>query len=159
MKLDIEREVAGFQRMSTTQLCTRYAELFGEATRTRHRSYLIRKLAWKLQVLAEGDLSDRARRRAEELARGAELRVMPPKSDEAPSVAPATHIPVSTDTRLPGPGAAIVREYKGCKHQVLVVANGFEYEGERFKSLSAVAKKITGSHINGFRFFGLEAKA
>lgn len=69
MKLDIEREVAALQRMSTGQLCERYAELFGEPTRTRHRTYLVRKIAWKLQALVEGDLSERARRRAAEPAR------------------------------------------------------------------------------------------
>lgn len=157
MKLDIEKEVGALQRMSTGQLCERYAELFGEQTRTRHRTYLIRKIAWRLQSLAEGDLSERARRRAEELAAGAELRVMPPKSMEAPTVTEAkTHVPVSTDPRLPAPGTAIVREYKGRRLHVSVLANGFEFEGKRYKSLSAVAKAITGSHCNGFRFFGLE---
>jgi len=159
MKLDIEREVAALQRMSTGQLCERYAELFGEPTRTRHRTYLVRKIAWKLQALIEGDLSERARRRAEELARGTELRVMPPKSAEAtrpPAV--VTHATISTDARLPTPGTAIVRQYKGRTIQVLVLPDGFEFEGQRYKSLSAVAKKITGSHVNGYRFFGLEGK-
>ncbi len=157
MKLEIEKEVAALQQMPTGQLCERYAELFGEPTRTRNRTYLVRKIAWKLQTLAEGDLSDRARRRAEELARGEELRVMPPKSTEAAyPAAVVTREVISTDPRLPSPGTAIVREYKGLKLQVLVLADGFEFEGKRYKSLSAVAKKITGSHINGYRFFGLE---
>jgi hypothetical protein len=64
----------------------------------------------------------------------------------------------ATDARLPSPGTAIVRQYKGRKLQVLVLADGFEFEGKRYKSLSAVAKTITGSHINGYRFFGLEGK-
>jgi hypothetical protein len=159
MKLDIEREVAALRRMSTGQLCERYAELFGEPTRTRHRTYLIRKIAWKLQALVEGDLSERARRRAAELAHGTELRVMPPKANEvvqAPAV--ITHAPITTDSRLPAPGTAMVRQYKGRTLQVLVLPDGFEFEGERYKSLSAVAKKITGSHVNGYRFFGLEGK-
>lgn len=159
MKLDIEREVAALQQMSTGQLCERYAELFGELTRTRHRTYLVRKIAWKLQALVEGDLSERARRRAEELARGTELRVMPPKSAEVKhATAVVTHAAISTDARLPTPGTAIVRQYKGRTLQVLVLPDGFEFEGQRYKSLSAVAKKITGSHVNGFRFFGLEGK-
>src|SRR5690242_17330658 len=113
MKLDIEREVAALERMSTGQLCERYADLFGETTRTRHRAYLVRKIAWKLQARAEGGLSERARRRAEELARGTELRVMPPKSPEATHAATlVTHAAVSTDARLPAPGTAIVRQYK-----------------------------------------------
>ena len=159
MKLDIEREVAALRQMSTGQLCERYAELFGEATRTRHRTYLIRKIAWKLQALAEGDLSERARRRAEELARGTELRVMAPKVDEAVK-SPAISIcaSITTDSRLPAPGNAIARRYKGRTVQVLVLPEGFEFEGERYKSLSAVAKKVTGSHVNGYRFFGLEGQ-
>lgn len=50
MKLDIDREVAALEGMSTGQLCERYAELFGEPVRTRHRTYLIRKIAWRLQA-------------------------------------------------------------------------------------------------------------
>jgi hypothetical protein len=160
MKLDIEKEVAALQRMSTGQLCERYAELFREPTRTRHRTYLVRKIAWKLQALVEGDLSERARRRAEELARGAELRVMPPKANEVThAAAVVAHTAISTDARLPAPGTAIVRQYKGRTLQVLVLTDGFEFEGQRYKSLSAVAKKITGSHVNGYRFFGLEGKS
>lgn len=159
MPLDAEREVAALQQMPTGQLCERYAELFGEQTRSRHRTYLIRKIAWKLQTLAEGDLSERARHRAEELARGVELRVMPPKaSDVAHTPMVITHAVPTSDPRLPATGTEIVRHYKGRTFRVLVVPEGFEFEGQRYTSLSAVAKVITGSHVNGFRFFGLEGK-
>jgi hypothetical protein len=156
MELNVEREVSTLQRMPMAQLCDRYADLFGEPTRTRHRTYLVRKIVWKLQARAAGELSERARRRTEELARGTELRVMPPKADEA-NVASLTTTQVSlpADGRLPAPGTAIDRTYKGRKIRVLVQADGFEFDGRRFKSLSAVAKEITGSHVNGFRFFGL----
>ncbi|MCA9208763.1 MAG: DUF2924 domain-containing protein [Planctomycetales bacterium] len=155
MKIDIDREVAALEGMSTGQLCERYAELFGQPVRTRHRAYLIRKIAWRLQALAEGDLSERARRRAAELADDAEVRVMPPKAaTPQPAVLKVTE--ATGDPRLPAAGTAIVRKYKGRTLRVLVVADGFEYEGERYKSLSAVAKAVTGSHCNGFRFFNLE---
>ena len=62
------------------------------------------------------------------------------------------------DNRLPTAGDAIVRTYKGRQVRVVVLADGFEYDGRRYKSLSAVAKAISGSHCNGFRFFGLEGK-
>src|SRR5262245_9274634 len=159
MKLDVEREVAALRQMPMLQLCERYAELFGEPTRTRHRTYLVRKIAWKLQALAEGDLSERARRRAEELASGTELRVMPPKSAAPPEVGVVTHAFVSPDGRLPAPGTALVRNYKGLTLRVVVHRDGFEFDGERYRTLSAVAKKITGTHVNGYRFFGLEAKS
>ncbi|GIW90219.1 MAG: hypothetical protein KatS3mg109_0651 [Pirellulaceae bacterium] len=159
MKIDIEREVAALKKMSTGQLCERYAELFGEPTRTRNRTYLIRKIAWKMQALIEGGLTERARQRAEELARNAELRVMPPKVSESPSsMDQAATVVMPRDARLPAPGTALVRRYKGHTFQVLVLPDGFEFEGQRYKSLSAVAKRITGSHVNGYRFFGLESK-
>tara|TARA_B100000029_G_scaffold490046_1_gene548556 strand:- start:89 stop:310 length:222 start_codon:yes stop_codon:yes gene_type:complete len=59
-------------------------------------------------------------------------------------------------SRVPLPGTVITRRYKGRLIRVRVVANGFEFEGELFKSLSAVAKRITGSHWNGYRFFNLQ---
>ncbi len=62
---DMEKELIALCQMTTGELARRYAELFGEATRSWNRAYLVRKIAWKLQALAEGDLSDRARRRAE----------------------------------------------------------------------------------------------
>jgi hypothetical protein len=75
MNDDIAREVVTLRMATTGQVCERYAELFGEKDRSRHKVYLIRRIAWRLQALAEGDLSERARRRAEELADDAEVRV------------------------------------------------------------------------------------
>ena len=83
--------------------------------------------------------------------------VCPPQTGTAATVAR----PVSADRakprdpRLPTSGSAIVRHYKGNKHRVVVLDDGFEYEGERYRTLTAVAKAITDSHINGYRFFRL----
>ena len=66
-----------------------------------------------------------------------------------------TETPVQLDSRLPLPGTAITRKYKGRTLEVRVLRDGFEYDGQKFKTLSAVAKAITGSHCNGFRFFKL----
>jgi hypothetical protein len=157
MKIDIKREVATLEGMSTGQLRERYAELFGEPVRTRHKTYLIRKIAWRLQAMAEGDLSERARRRAAELANDAEVRVMPPRPLAAAGPASVHAEPAdSADRRLPREGTALVRKYKGKLVRVIVLADGFEFDGERYGSLSAVAKAVTGSHCNGFRFFKLE---
>jgi hypothetical protein len=112
-----------------------------------------------LQVLAEGDLSERARRRAVELANDADLRLSPPKAKATPTEATGRTVTVvlgdKADNRLPLPGTVITRAYKGSVVQVKVLANGFEFEGEVYKSLSAVAKAITGSHVNGYAFFRL----
>jgi hypothetical protein len=163
---DIAAEIAALDQMSTGDLAERYAELHGRPCRTRHRAYLIRKIAWRLQVNAEGDLSERARRRAAELANDAEVRVMAPKTMICPpqngEVATITRpVPtrngMPTDPRLPAPGSAIIRKYKGRVHRVVFLkdGSGFEYEGDRYRTLTAVAKRITRSHINGFRFFKL----
>ena len=159
-------DITSLQQMTTSELAEYYAELHGQPCRTRHRAYLIRKIAWRLQANAEGDLSERARRRAAELANDADVRVMPPRTMVCPPQTGETSIvtqPVVTvkgkpiDPRLPAPGSAIVRHFKGRKHRVVFLkdGSGFEYEGERYRTLTAVAKHITGSHINGFRFFQL----
>lgn len=101
-----------------------------------------------MQALEEGDLSERARRRAREMANDADVRVIAPKT--RPELDPI----ISTD-RVPIPGSTIVRRYKGRQLEVRVLNGGFEYEGERFGTFSAVAKSITGSHCSGCRFFGL----
>lgn len=162
MKTTVANEVARLEKMSVNQLAKRFEEVFGEECRSRHKRYLIRRIAWRLQANAEGGLSDRARQRAEELANDAEIRVTPPREktktpDDEPSVAT---IPVGSgrDSRLPPPGNWIERDYKGRTIRVLVVADGFEYEGQRYKSLSAIAKAVTGSHMNGYLFFRLWGK-
>jgi len=161
--LDITKELAALSRMSVGQLHDRYAEVFGEAARSRHRQYLVRRIAWRVQANAEGGLSDRALRRAEELANDADVRVTPPRGALArparttPPRPDVVAVPPGYDPRLPRPGTVIVRDYKGRRLVVTVLVDGFEHDGERYRSLSALAKAITGSHMNGFRFFGLEA--
>ena len=160
MKTTVAREVARLEKMSVNQLAKRFEEVFGEECRSRHKRYLIRRIAWRLQANAEGGLSDRARQRADELADDAEIRVTPPRekkksSDAQPDTIP---LPEGRDRRLPPPGNWIERDYKGRSIRVLVVSDGFEYEGQRYKSLSAIAKAVTGSHMNGFLFFRLWGK-
>ena len=74
VELNIVSEMATLQRLSVGQLRQRFAELFGEATAASNRTWLTKRIVWRLQALAEGDLSERARRRAQELARDADLR-------------------------------------------------------------------------------------
>lgn len=147
MSVDVQQELNNLQHLTLPELRQRYAEVFGESTRSRHKQSLVRRILWRLQALAEGDLSERARRRAAALANDAELRIQPPKTIAANAA------PVSRDRRLPEPGTVITRMYKGRLLEVSVLAEGFAYEGRRYRSLSAVAKEITGSHCNGFQFF------
>lgn len=160
----IQRQLDDLGRMTTGDLVRRYEELHGHPCRTRHRAYLIRKIAWRIQANAEGDLSERARRRATELADDAEIRVTaprtlvcPPQPGEIRTTVRSVDSREKVDRRLPAAGSAIVRQYKGRTLRVVVLPDGqgFEFDGERYRTLSAIAKKVTGSHINGFRFFRL----
>jgi len=160
MELNIHKEVTALQRLGATQLRSRYAEVFGETTPAHNKTWLIRRIAWRLQALAEGDLSERARRRAEELANDADLRMKPPrpKPADAPQATAAAAAVPPRDPRLPPVGSVLARVYRGQTLQVRVLADGFEFEGVVYPSLSAVAKAITGSHCNGFLFFRLAGK-
>jgi Protein of unknown function (DUF2924) len=155
MPLDLSAELATLRRLNAHELRQRFAELFGEATHTSNRTWLIRRLAWRLQALADGDLSERARQRAAQLANDADLRLNPPRA-QTPT-APLEPLPVAApaDRRLPPPGTLLTRLYKGRQLHVQVLTEGFAYDGRVYPSLSAVAKAITGSHTNGFLFFRL----
>ena len=157
MEQNIGKEVARLRRMTVAQLRERYAEVFGEQTRSRHKDYLVRRIVWRLQANAEGDLSERARRRAMELAADSDVRLTAPKNKAAPAPGQTkvATLHISQDDRLPMPGAVLTRRYKGRTIEVRVLPDGFEFEGEIYKSLSAVARVVTGTHWNGYHFFQL----
>jgi len=153
--LNIAKQVADLRQMTARELRDKYAEVVGEQARSSHKNWLIRRIAWRLQADHEGDLSERARRRAAELANDADVRVTPPR-DQRGDTGRGTSADAARDERLPTD--TIERTYKGRLIRVIVRGSSFEYDGRRYKSLSAVAKAISGSHCNGFRFFGLEGK-
>jgi hypothetical protein len=153
MSIPLAREIALLPRLTVKELQAKYAEVFGEQARAHNKPWLVKRVAWRMQALAEGGLSERARLRAAELANDADLRVIPPKAAlETPRV-----IPIRTNDRLPTVGSVITRSYKGETINVKVLADGFEYEGQFYKSLSAVAKAVSGSHCNGYLFFRIPA--
>ncbi len=135
--------------MTVSQLRERYACLFQEESRSGNRRYLIKRMAWRLQSLESGSLSERALQRARQLAGESEIRVGPPRSSAE------GRLVVERDRRLPPPGSRITRVYKGRTLQVTVLEQGFELEGQSYRTLSALAQTITGSHLNGYAFFKL----
>jgi len=167
MDLDLQRQIAALRRMTVTQLRQQHLELFGEPSAAGHRAYLFRRIAWRLQARAEGDLAERARRirriraRAAELARDADVRTTPPPAfrDRHGPPDPAGVVRTgrlrADDHRLPVPGTVLKRLFKGRTYRVTVMPVGFEFEGEIYRSLSAIAGVITGGKWNGYLFFGL----
>ena len=85
MEINVPKELAALKRLTPKELRARYAEVFGEPTVTGNHTWLVRRIAWRLQALAEGDLSARVQARGAELARDADLRVIPPKGHAEPS--------------------------------------------------------------------------
>lgn len=156
--LNIAKEIAALERMTVDQLRAEYAAVFSEPTNGRHKQWLIKRIIWRMQANAEGDLSERARRRAAELANDADLRMTPPRQPKPAADASERTVAVPASIKSNEeflPGMVLRREYKGRAIRVTVLADGFEFEGERYTSLTAVAKAVTGKHWNGFHFFGL----
>lgn len=156
MASDLGKELAALQRLPLGRLKDKYTDVFGEPPSGNSRPWLVRRIAWRLQERALGGLSERARARAAELADDADLRVVPPRGESIHRpAAPPVPVPARADRRLPPPGTVLSRPYKGGVLEVKVLPDGFEFAGQRYGSLSAVAKAATGSHCNGFAFFGL----
>lgn len=163
MTINVQRELALLERMPVKELRQKYAEVFGDATRTGNRLWLMRRIAWRIQANALGGLSERATRRAAELSNESDLRMNPPRLSGSSagnacfrrpqrSLGPSSSVTIS-EFRCP---ARCCRPYKGRTICVRILPNGFEFEGEIYRSLSAVARVVSGTHCNGFRFFRLE---
>jgi hypothetical protein len=163
MDTAILMEMESLRRASMADLRKKYQEVFQEPTRCKHREHLFRRIAWRMQALAEGDLSERARERAHEIAQDGDLRINAPRD----FFTMAGH-PVQTtgdrnrrnqDRRLPLPGALLTRKWKGRTVLVEALAKGFRYENRQYSSLSSIATAITGTRWNGLAFFGLTRPA
>ncbi len=156
MPLNVTKELAALQKLSVGDLRERYTQLFQETTQARNRPWLIKRIIWRMQSLEQGGLSERALLRAKELAATSDLRVTAPTRQRTTEGATTRTIECSVPpSRTPLPGMLLTRRYKGQLLQVRVLADGFDYLGERYRSLSAIAKQITGSHCSGNRFFQL----
>jgi Protein of unknown function (DUF2924) len=155
MHINVAKELAVLEAMTVAKLRAQYAQVFGEETRVGSKTLLVKRIIWGLQALAEGDLSERARLRAAELAQDANLRLLPAREKRAgpTSVQKNGKANGIAEAPLPLPGTILTRWYKGKMLCVQVLRYGFEFDGQIHKSLSAVAKAITGSHTSGFLFF------
>src|SRR5260370_24549673 len=117
MDTAVLREVESLRRVSMTDLRKKYREVFQEETRCRHREHLFRRIAWRLQALAEGDLSERARGRANEIAQDGDLRILAPRGFFTVG---GEHVQTTGDQKRRGPdrhpplpGAFLTRRLKG----------------------------------------------
>jgi hypothetical protein len=141
---DILRRLASLQTASTSDLKQQWRELFGNEPPAFSRTYLQSRLAYRVQELANGGV------RPETVAR---LEALGERLDGGNAVLRRIRV----DDR-PIAGTRLVREYRGAEHIVTVLADGFEFEGRPYRSLSAIARAITGTRWNGWTFFGLHTR-
>ena len=149
----VAAEVARLQTLTTDQLRQEYRRYVGEEPRSRNRQWLFRRTAWAYQASIYGGLSEGAKQRLAELAPTAELALRTPRDFDPTRVIKVSR-PVR-DPRLPRRGTILMKYYRGRRIIVEVLKNGFSYEGQVFKSLSAVAFAVTETRWNGWLFFNL----
>jgi len=159
MPESVVARVKELQWMSVSRLREKWLAVFDTDPPNRSRGYLWRRLAWKIQEDHYAAMS------LEERARVAEMRIEidagPPtvwskrKRERTATRTPQKLAPGRRDPRLPMPGTVISRSYKGAELTVKVLDKGFEFEGRVYRSLSAIAREVTGTSWNGFNFFGL----
>jgi hypothetical protein len=138
--MDIHRCLGSLQRLEKPALRAQWLEAFGRPAPARlRRDLLVRILAYRIQELAFGGLSPATRKRLQQLARTFE-------SD------PRAALP---DVPVIKPGTRLIRKWRDQVHQVTVVEKGYEYHGKRYRSLSQIARSITGTRWSGPLFFGL----
>jgi Protein of unknown function (DUF2924) len=157
MNEEVRKEIEQLRREKTKALQARYLELFGEESKSSNQAHLFRRVAWRLQALSEGDLSQRARDRATALAVDVDLRLRAPHKFWR-ELAAAPPGPVR-DPRLPAAGTTLQRQYHDRTIAVKILSDGFEYDGKIYESLSSIASLVTGTRWNGFAFFGLNKGA
>ena len=136
--------LAALKSMSVNDLKAEWQALFNAPAPNNSRTFLEGRLAYRIQELTYGGPDKQTRRLLDLLA------------DEVEGT--LTHKGQIADPRNPVVGTKLIREWDGIAHTVTVLKDGFDWGGQRYKSLSAVARAITGTRWNGYRFFGLRER-
>ena len=167
---DMPSQLAALETMNVPALAEKYRELYGEPTRSRNRAYLKKRLAWRIEANFQGDLSKgaiaRIQQLGDQLPERWQMRLGQAASEPAAAGDAATKLDAALSTatteprdpRVPPVGTVVRRVFDGKTHEVTVCVEGFEYEGRKYKTLSAIANQIAGSRWNGFLFFGLKKR-
>lgn len=155
MKESLLKRILALKNASLAELRQKYAELHeGKTIRINNKTYLWRRIAYRIQEIEYGGLSEKVQSKLNEM-----IQEYDPINNKTfrPEISPnrGSQAGKTRDRRLPIPGTTITKNYKGVRIEVKILDKGFEYRGKRFDTLSAIAKEITGSHWNGYSFFGI----
>ncbi len=142
--IDVEKELTALAKMPREKLRVRWEQLHGtEPPAHISRDLMVRTIAYRIQEREYGGLDKNTKRRLRSLAQALESE---------------GELPFSPDLSLK-PGAKLIREWHGKTYTVTALEEGFEFKGRRFRSLSGIAREITGARWSGLRFFGLTGDA
>ena len=151
MENSILVRILGLKTASLTELQKEYEALYdGKKATSNNKTYLWQRIAYRIQELEYGGLPEEAQSKVKELAREYD-----PINNKALRSDATIKRNISRDRRLPIPGTLITKNYKGIDIRVKILEKGFEYNGKIYRTLTAIAKEVTGSHWNGFLFFSL----
>lgn len=147
----VEEEIEELKKLELPELFARYQEVFGREPRVKDPEWIWKRIAWKLQEIQYGGLSKVAKKRLEELIATIHLPL------------PGDRPPERQNRKCDKPrelaiGTVLTRHWKGREIRVRVIDQGYEWNNTRYKSLTALAEMITGSHWNGRIFFGLRSR-
>mgnify|MGYP001596877321 CR=1 FL=1 len=142
------QQIAGLKTLDHENLCNLWRTLYGKEPPAYSRPFLISRLSHRIQEIAYGGLSDATKQKMHDVL----------KSNGFNEVGSSRHgqqkAKQAQKNNMPVVGTKLVRDWNGRRYEVIAVSGGFEYDGRLYRSLSAIAKVITGTHWNGKLFFG-----
>jgi len=131
--MELALKIAQLEGLTLPELQSRWKDFFDNDCDSNNKEFYVSRIAYRMQELELGGLSQATKK-----------------------VIPTLYIDPVKQKSLPPPGTRIIREYHGVEHTVKIWADGFEYNGLKYKTLSAIAMKITGRKLSGRYFFGLD---
>jgi len=146
------KQIADLRNLTHDELLQLWRTLNGGEPPAYNRQFIVKRLAYRIQEIAYGGLSEKAHERMDEALKrhGYDENGMPARAADRR---------IGSSRNLPVIGSRLVREWNGKRYEVTALRDGFEFGGRKYRSLTAVATAITGTHWNGRKFFGVAGRS
>lgn len=146
----MQETIEQLQQLSREELIKKWKKLFGtNSPQNARKEFLIKHIVWELQARKQGGYSAQTKKQIDKLTEKLAIKQEVNENDIKETTKQSSMLEIKSGTRL-------IREYKGEKHEVMALEKGFEYQNRQYKSLSAIAREITGTQWNGKLFFGVK---
>ena len=148
-RTSVLRQLAALQKMPLTELQEKWRDLYGTEPPNFSRTFIQKRLAYRIQELFYGGLSGKTKDKLTELAKNDPVAMLQERN---------TTVKAPNQTGKVCAGTRFVREWNGTQYEVIAKDKGFEFNGKMYRSLSAIATEITGARWSGNLFFGLRKR-